>query len=268
MSTIDHAGNIHTGAGAPGAGRFAGRANPAPTAGLSAPPRTFFVRTRARVHRVLAYTALDAQAAVASGFPQDHIIGMADPDVHVSAQAGPVIVKYDWVGEGVDGDYDPSDPHDQPLLRLSVQLAGGESVGFEGGSWCTGTPSTSDPNVISSRAISVARMLAAQTNGKSPEDQAYLIERFLRRSADVPDPVISVPTTPEEAAAAYPQRDRGMVMGYSVVSVAGGLPDGQAPPFAHAEEAEHHQSTLSSRGREYEVRMVPVRMPDGSYVSE
>lgn len=271
MSTVDRAGNIHTAEGAPGAGQFAGRANHAPAGSLAVAtsPRTFFVRTNVGVRRVLAQTELDAQAIVATNFPAERIIGMADPDVHVSAQAGPVVVSYDWVGEGVDGEYDPANPHDQPLLRLGVRLAGGETVGFDGGSWCTATPSTADPDLVCSRAVDVAAMLAAQVKGKEMvEDQVYLIERFLRRSADVPDPVISRPRTPEEIAAAYPQRESGVVMGYAVVKTASGRL-ATPTPFAHQDDAEYRLSMLN-RGMigGYEVRLIPITDPDGRLVRE
>jgi hypothetical protein len=49
-------------------------------------------------------------------------------------------VRIDWVnlGEGYDGDYDPTDKHDKNLLRFDVyRLNGKEWEAIEDGSYCT-----------------------------------------------------------------------------------------------------------------------------------
>ena len=33
---------------------------------------------------------------------------------------GDVRIEWEWIGEGVDGDYQEDDPYDEPLLRFSV----------------------------------------------------------------------------------------------------------------------------------------------------
>lgn len=59
-------------------------------------------------------------------------------------------VRIDWVnlGEGNDGDYDPSDPNDKNLLRFDVyRLDGKEWNGVEDGSYCTQV-TVSTPNCV------------------------------------------------------------------------------------------------------------------------
>lgn len=39
--------------------------------------------------------------------------------VKLSVISGKFRVDWEWIGEGVSGDYDPSDPDDEPLLRFT-----------------------------------------------------------------------------------------------------------------------------------------------------
>ena len=70
--------------------------------------------------------------------------------VEVYSEDGLVRVDIDWEGEGVDGDYDGTDPDDVPLLRYNVSrkftadcrddrfyyLTGEQYEGREIGEWC------------------------------------------------------------------------------------------------------------------------------------
>jgi hypothetical protein len=57
----------------------------------------------------------------------------------VTLAEGDFRVSLEWIGEGVDGDYDEDDPEDEPLLRFEVEqidnVGGFQYVG--GTSYCT-----------------------------------------------------------------------------------------------------------------------------------
>lgn len=65
------------------------------------------------------------------------------------AERNGVRVELSWIGEGCEGDFDPGDPEDQPLLRFDVSK-------FEDGSWeavddssyCTQIPATTEPGQV------------------------------------------------------------------------------------------------------------------------
>jgi hypothetical protein len=60
-------------------------------------------------------------------------------------------VRIDWVnlGEGNDGDYDPSDPDDVNLLRFDVfRFDGKEWEAIEDGSYCTLVPANTNHAVL------------------------------------------------------------------------------------------------------------------------
>lgn len=70
--------------------------------------------------------------------------------IYVYSEDGLVRVDLDWIGEGIDGDYDENDPQDVPLLRFGVSrkftndcrddrfydLTGGHEEDYEIGEWC------------------------------------------------------------------------------------------------------------------------------------
>jgi hypothetical protein len=92
------------------------------------------------------HVAFDAQGRV----------GKFDPEGHLEEEAEECIVKGDLkvafmnIGEGWSGDYDPSDPEDNNLLRVYISLRGGEA-GYpewdevEDGSICTSLPVETAP---------------------------------------------------------------------------------------------------------------------------
>lgn len=60
-------------------------------------------------------------------------------------------VRIDWVnlGEGHDGDYDPTDKYDENLLRFDVSRFDGKYwEAIEDGSYCTQVPSATPPQVL------------------------------------------------------------------------------------------------------------------------
>lgn len=60
-------------------------------------------------------------------------------------------VQIEWVNldEGNDGEYDPSDKHDENLLRFDVSRFDGKKwEAIEDGSYCTRVASTTSPQVL------------------------------------------------------------------------------------------------------------------------
>jgi hypothetical protein len=56
-------------------------------------------------------------------------------------------VTLEYIGEGNDGDYDPSDPADQPLFRFCTQQrVDGEWEDVDSGSYCTQVPANISPD--------------------------------------------------------------------------------------------------------------------------
>jgi hypothetical protein len=54
-----------------------------------------------------------------------------------------------FIGEGYNGEYDPSDPEDAPLLRFDIyELINGEWEAMDDASYCTGIRADSEPDVI------------------------------------------------------------------------------------------------------------------------
>ena len=54
--------------------------------------------------------------------------------------SGDTKVEFDYIGEGMSGDYDPDDPNDSPLLRFYVSKIDYSTKEWEvvdGGSYCT-----------------------------------------------------------------------------------------------------------------------------------
>lgn len=66
----------------------------------------------------------------------------------------------EWVdlGEGFDGDYDPENPDDRPLLRADLY---GDGEALDGGSYCTQAPVTTPDYVLSALAHSLLESLPA-----------------------------------------------------------------------------------------------------------
>lgn len=77
---------------------------------------------------------------------------------------GPVRVCFDYIGEGHEGDYDPDDPDDQPLLRLDMQVSAASNYGGE---------DTDDPAWVYPQDGSICTLVSLHS---SEEDQhRYLV---------------------------------------------------------------------------------------------
>ena len=67
-------------------------------------------------------------------------------------------VKVEWayIGEGYNGDYDPSDPDDVELLRFYVyHIDDGEWVEVEDASYCTNMPLRADQSIIEASLLAL-----------------------------------------------------------------------------------------------------------------
>ena len=54
-----------------------------------------------------------------------------------------VKIEIEWIGEGLDGDYNPGDPNDVPLLRFSVyKKINNDWEAIDDASYCTQLPAT------------------------------------------------------------------------------------------------------------------------------
>jgi hypothetical protein len=82
-------------------------------------------------------------------------------------------VDWEWIGEGVSGEYDPDDPNDVPLLRFSCYEFGSVDPGNEAApeewyeldnaSYCTRMPVSSP---LKSLAIAASVILEAVIDGE------------------------------------------------------------------------------------------------------
>lgn len=66
--------------------------------------------------------------------------------------------RLEWVelGEGRDGDYDPTDPDDYPLLRADLY---GDGEPLDGGSYCTGAAVGTAPATLDRLALALLEQL-------------------------------------------------------------------------------------------------------------
>lgn len=112
-------------------------------------------------------------------------------DVQAYSRDGLVRVEFINLGEGFDGDYDPTDPEDVNLLRFdsAVRLDGSsadergleaidETWGLKAdGSYCTYIPADTDPDTLLALARLIADRLAeALGNGnwkRTAEEMSY-----------------------------------------------------------------------------------------------
>ncbi|USN15602.1 hypothetical protein KIKIMORA_04840 [Brevundimonas phage vB_BpoS-Kikimora] len=103
---------------------------------------------------VEASTILEDWAAAASEFLPD-VPGSAEPfdAPELREENGDDAVMLEYIGEGADGDYDQTDPGDEPLMRVSVERKGADGAWeyVEDSSYCTR---------ISARASEAAKRLA------------------------------------------------------------------------------------------------------------
>lgn len=125
----------------------------------------------------------------------------AAPELGVKcfATAGPVRVTYSYAGDGMDEEYDPSDPDDVPLLRVSIDLAetalpehyraGAVDGWVHAMSEATGNPVHSNMDHVSGAAGQHAGLLARRLRDRDPSDYLDEAVRYVDRLR-VPDPLI------------------------------------------------------------------------------
>jgi hypothetical protein len=90
----------------------------------------------------------------------------------ISISQGMVKVTMEYIGEGYNGDYNPEDPKDEPLVRFSVDCEGMELCDA---SYCTEIPvSTSEEKVIG-----YARQILHEVKG--PLESGHSIKRLCER---------------------------------------------------------------------------------------
>lgn len=78
-------------------------------------------------------------------------------------------VEFCYIGEGLDGDYNPKDRNDVPLLRFDIyELVDGEWEAMDNGSYCTAMPVGTDHETIQ-RAL---KLIMDETFGQSRVKQA------------------------------------------------------------------------------------------------
>jgi hypothetical protein len=114
-----------------------------------------------RVEALLPYgeavkTLEDWAVAAADLLPEKPVVaGALDftaPDLRL--ERGDVAVTLEWIGEGSDGDYDPTDSGDEPLMRIGVERrVNGAWEAVDDASYCTN---------ISARASQKGMVLAMQ----------------------------------------------------------------------------------------------------------
>lgn len=75
-----------------------------------------------------------------------------------------IAIELTWIGEGWEGDYDESDPEDEPMLRFTVmRLEDGEWQAVEDASYCTALPAT----ISNEDGVIAARIIADYIRGKT-----------------------------------------------------------------------------------------------------
>jgi len=75
-------------------------------------------------------------------------------DYVATAVKGLVMVELDYIGEGIDGDYNPSNPHDEPLMRFAVYRREGclwEAI--DDSSYCTQVLATETNEILDRVAL-------------------------------------------------------------------------------------------------------------------
>ncbi len=126
--------------------------------------------------------------------------GRDDIQTAIRVEDDEFAVKVSWIGEGVDGDFDPMRPDDVPYLRVDVEKRVGEDFeDMENASYCTQVPAYASPETRETLARYVLMTLDMGCTGKSDlecisEIDLSMIESCVRPTAG---------HTPEETAV-YP----------------------------------------------------------------
>jgi len=99
------------------------------------------------------------------------------------------ITLHDETGEGKNGNYNPDDPEDQPMLRFDVyELDEGEWVEVDSASYCTALPATVSEEMMDKALMVLMRELgpgvrAGVSIKKKAERLSWLSPENLDRTA-------------------------------------------------------------------------------------
>ena len=87
-------------------------------------------------------------------------------DFHTGIENGDYKVEFIDIGEGLDGDYNPEDPTDVPLLRFdSYVKVDGEWEPVEDGSYCTRVSAYANKATLDALATIIVNGLVEVTGG-------------------------------------------------------------------------------------------------------
>lgn len=135
--------------------------------------------------RICVPIIVPLQAAMALGSPEDWrrrltwlMVDPTLPGVHrepIRHQGRNFAVEVSWIGEGEDGDYDPTSPIDEPLLRFDAyQLVDGSWEEVPDGSYCTQVPAW----CTTEQAHALARMVAQRLDIEGGSHPKRLLEQM------------------------------------------------------------------------------------------
>lgn len=104
---------------------------------------------------------------------------------------GTVAIEWVELGEGLSGDYDPSDDEDTELLRFDAYEVSDEQewLEMEDGSYCTLVPAATSEEDRKKLAAILANTLAASSEGgtrrKTAERLSWISPQWLHETSDV-----------------------------------------------------------------------------------
>jgi hypothetical protein len=92
---------------------------------------------------------------------------LAFPDIVLKSY--PFKICWEFIGEGHEGDYNPDDPEDTPLLRFSVDKWNPDTQEYEGiqdGSYCTRMPFDTPKNILHRALVEIRDNLREDASNK------------------------------------------------------------------------------------------------------
>jgi len=109
----------------------------------------------------------------------------------IMLQRGNKRVEWEWIGEGLDGDYDPNDPEDIPLLRFSCSEFNTPEEGdiddgwkqMDDASYCTRMPVTSSLHDLTKAAVIILEAIEDCCYKKRLEELSWLCTEDFSKTA-------------------------------------------------------------------------------------
>lgn len=99
-----------------------------------------------------------------------------------SKYRGDIRVDIEWLGEGRDGDFDPADPNDVPLVRFTIYDYDREEDDQVYDTYCTQVPATMPLAMLESFACALARRLEGEESWKRlVQEWSWSDEKDVRR---------------------------------------------------------------------------------------